>query len=120
MANATLTGSTLNPYPNGHSRLQNTDVYKGTVTLNTGTYVTNGLPFNLSGTGVQTSKTPHWGEFYSLTTGFVYRYDATYGTIRVFGASGNTAAGDDPLAELTTADTVSGDTLYFRVEVQPN
>ncbi len=115
MATPALT-TTINSYPNGHSRQQNTDVYKGTIAIASGgTYPANGLPWTLSGDQVTTDKTPHWGEGYSISSGYVYRFDPTHQTWRIFVTG---TAANDPLNELATSGTVAADTIYFRVEVQ--
>ena len=90
MALPSLT-TTINPFPSGRDKTQKWQIYKGKVAVGSGgLYATNGLPFALSGAAVLTSTPIDWMEMYSLTTGFIYKWDPVHQTIRVYeGASGS-------------------------------
>ena len=83
--------TTINPFPSGRDKTQKWQIYKGEVAVGSGgLYATNGLPFALSGAAVLTSTPIDWMEMYSLTTGFIYKWDPVQQTIRVYeGASGS-------------------------------
>ena len=90
MALPSLT-TTINPFPSGRDKTQKWQIYKGKVAVGSGgLYATNGLPFALTGAAVLTSTPIDWMEMYSLTTGFIYKWDPVHQTIRVYeGASGS-------------------------------
>ena len=75
MALPSLT-TTINPFPSGRDKTQKWQIYKGKIAIGSGgLYATNGLPFALSGAAVLTSTPIDWMEMYSLTTGFIYKWD---------------------------------------------
>ncbi len=90
MALPSLT-TTINPFPSGRDKTQKWQIYKGKIAIGSGgLYATNGLPFALSGAAVLTTTPIDWMEMYSLTTGFIYKWDPVHQTIRVYeGASGS-------------------------------
>lgn len=115
MALPTLT-FTVNPFPTGRDKTQMNLILKGTIGIASGgDYQTLGLPIALVGPEILTSKQPNWGEVYSPSTGYVYRFDPVNQTLRIYtGAS----AVSEPMAELANGASVAADTVYFRFEVE--
>lgn len=129
MAEAVAT-LTVNPFPYGKDTTQARSIIYGVCSLSSGgTYATNGIPLNWTGTAV--SGTPalqngnfasgaylgNWGPgqtqpadawFYSSTaaTGYSYVFDAVHNTLRIF--NGGT--------ELTNGASITADTIHFCAE----
>ena len=107
MALPSLT-TTINPFPSGRDKTQKWQMYKGQIAIGSGgLYATNGLPFALSGAAVLTSTPIDWMEMYSLTTGFIYKWDPVNRTIRIFSPSVATGTVDST-SSAPTITTSSG------------
>ncbi len=109
---------TVNPFPTGRDKTQMNLIVKGNIAIAAGgLYQTNGLPIALSGPEILTSKQPNWGEVYSPSSGYVYRFDPVNQTLRIYIMG---AAVSDPLAELANGASVGADTVVFRFEIEQN
>lgn len=107
---------TVNGYPNGVDNTQRRQILNGIAAIAGGTvYAADGLPFtwefeDASGGAFvpdfQTA-TPVWVEFHSLAGGtYQYLYDPTHGTLRIYQAG----------VELAAGAAIAADTIGFRAE----
>ena len=104
MALPSLT-TTINPFPSGRDKTQKWQIYKGEIAIGSGgLYATNGVPYALQGAAVLTSTPIDWMEMYSLTAGFVYRWDPVHKTIRIYQG----AAGSGSIASTAASSAVTG------------
>ena len=108
---------TVSDYPAGKDQTFSKVVAYGTLAIGAGgLYQTNGLPLSFTGyefAPINTASTnPVWAQFYSPSTGFLYRYDPVNLTLRIYEQT--TVAG--PLVELANAASVTADTVYFKAE----
>ena len=116
MADATAT-VTVNAFPTGVDQTARFSHLYGTIAISTGgTYVTDGLPVTwdvaeniYSGN----SGNPFYADMWGLA-GFLYVYDLTNNTIRIFQSAGSAAA----FAELANGASVTADTLAFHAVFQ--
>jgi len=119
MAASTAT-TTINAYPLGVDNTQRRQIIDGTVAISPspGTYVTNGLPISFTNEQLKVVSTKPAAVSFSGLAGYVYVYDYTHATIRIF-ETGNATTGV-PLQELANALAmpagVSGDTITFHAE----
>lgn len=109
MATATCT-FTPTPYNKGKDNTQRHEVTYGLIAIQASpaTYVTNGLPLTSLGEVQSLDAFPMWGSINGLL-GFVYAYDFTHGTVRIFQQNATTGG----LVEITNGTAipanVSGD-----------
>lgn len=122
MATATVT-VTVNSFPLGvdqtgrFGHLYGSGIGGGAITIATGgTYVTNGLPVTwnvpeniYSGN----SGNPFYADL-AGTAGFLYIYDSSRNTIRIYQSAGSGA----PFAELGNGASVTADTLAYHAVFQ--
>ena len=110
MADATAT-VTVNAFPTGVDQTARFSHLYGTIAISTGgTYITNGLPLSWdSEFNVYTPGVPFQAYFYSIDSGFVYTWDNTNETIRIFQSAGSAA----PLVEIANGASVTADTVQF-------
>lgn len=115
MANSTVT-VTVNAYPDGFEISQNKarlfgDGTDGKIAIGAGSYPVNGLPIDFSGliAGINGDVVD---ARMSGVAGYIYIYDRTHGTIRIFQTG---AALSGPLAEIatTTPAAVTTDAISY-------
>lgn len=106
---------TVGDYPAGKDQTHSKVVVFGSLTIGAGgLYQTNGLPLSFAGAEFEPispdQSVPVWADFYSPSTGFVYRYDPTHQSLRIWEQT--TVAG--PLVELANGASVTADTVLFQ------
>jgi len=110
MSNSAAT-FTVNPFPNGvDDRARFRELF-GTVAISAGSYPANGIPVTQIDSDPYGSNAPVWLEMQGVS-GYVFIYDPTHVTIRIFESAGSAA----PLTEVstTTPSGVVSDTIAFR------
>lgn len=113
---ATTVTLTASAFPQGVDQTARSHIIRGTAALGSGgTYVTNGLPVSWNLPENVTPNDAFQANFTSPSTGFVYVYDPTNVTIRIF-ATG-TASGD-ALNELANLTSITAATLNFEAWFQ--
>jgi hypothetical protein len=115
MATATLV-TTVNAFPTGIDQTGRFGHLYGTIAIGTGgTYVTNGLPADWAvEENIYTPGTPFIAFGYSIDSGFVYTYDPTNDTWRIFQQDGTTGG----LTEIANGASVTQDTVQFHATFQ--
>jgi hypothetical protein len=94
---------------------QNSFDVTGTITVTSGSYPTNGIPVTWAAVQVSNPTPRKNSTRFSGLKGFVYVYDDTHGTLRIFQTG---TAANDPLNEVstTTPSNVVSDTISVFVK----
>lgn len=115
---ATTVTLTASAFPQGVDQTARSMIIRGTAALGTGgTYVTNGLPITWKLPENITPNNAFLAYFQSPSNGFVYYYDPTNVTLRIFvtGTSANAALNEVANLTAITATTLTFEAWFQRV-----
>lgn len=108
---ATTVTFTASAFPQGVDQTARSHIIRGTAALGSGgTYVTGGLPVTWNLPENVTPNSAFQATFWSPSNGFVYVYDATNKTLRIFVTG---TAANDALNELANLTAITAATLNF-------
>lgn len=114
MAASTVT-VTASQFPQGVDQTARCHIIRGSIAIATGgTYVTNGLPVSWDIPENITPNDAFQSHFWALD-GYVYVYDPTHVTIRIFVTG---TAANDPLNEVANLTSLSATSLTFEAWFQ--